>query len=162
MHKAIIALGSNLEDPCLQIQTAILSIERINGVEILNKSSLYETDPVGYLDQPNFINAVISVKCKQNAHQLFEQLQDIERKQKRQRSIKNGPRTIDLDLLLFDDKLINDEYLTIPHPRMHERDFVMLPLIEIEPNIIIPSLGNISLILSRMKHTNIKKNISKK
>lgn len=157
MHKAFIALGSNLDNPYFQIQRAIEQIQKIDEIEILNKSSLYETEPIGYLNQPKFINAVISIKCKQNPYELLEKLQNIEKKQKRERIIKNGPRTIDLDLLLFDDMVTNDEYLTLPHPRMHERDFVMIPLIEIEPNINIPTLNNLSLILSKMKDTNIKK-----
>jgi len=153
MRNIYIALGSNLDDPINQIKEAIANIQNMPKTIIINQSSLYETSPVGFLDQPNFINSVIKIETHFTPHVLLEELQKIEIKARRIRDKKNGPRTLDLDILLIDDLNLDTDTLTIPHPRMHNRPFVLIPLSEINPNINIPGFGNIS---------NIIKNFSKK
>ncbi len=132
MNNAYIALGSNLNDPEQQVLTAIDLIHALPGCMVIKRSSLHLTSPVGYLDQPDFINAVIQIKTLLPPLALLHALQRIELAQGRIRTLKNGPRTIDLDLILYEGIEMNTEELTLPHPRMHEREFVMKPLKEIE------------------------------
>jgi 2-amino-4-hydroxy-6-hydroxymethyldihydropteridine diphosphokinase len=157
MHSIFIGLGSNLENPQKKIKDAIQLINKIDDVTINLTSSLYETPPVGFLDQPNFINAVVQISSTINYNELLIKLFDIERIFGRIRKEKNGPRTLDLDILLFDDLILESESLIIPHPRMHERLFVLIPLLEISPAIIIPKYGSASSLVSKLKMQNIKK-----
>jgi len=157
MSNIFIALGSNLENPKEQIKQGILSIKDIEGVKILRKSYLYETPPVGILDQPNFINAVIKIDSDLSPYELLDKLLKIENMAGRIRVNKNGPRTLDLDILLFDNLILNDENLTIPHPRMHERLFVLLPLKDIDENIVIPNQGPIKHIIKDISPENINR-----
>ena len=150
MNNIFIALGSNLANPRKQVENGILSIKKIDGVKLLGKSSLYETPPVGILDQPNFINAVIKIYSTLNALDLLDKLLAIENSAGRIRIDKNGPRTLDLDILLIDDLIFNKKKLTIPHPRMHERLFVLLPLNDIDENIVIPNHGLIKHIIKKL------------
>jgi 2-amino-4-hydroxy-6-hydroxymethyldihydropteridine diphosphokinase len=150
MNNIFIALGSNLANPRKQVENGILSIKKIDGVKLLGKSSLYETPPVGILDQPNFINAVIKIYSTLNALDLLDKLLAIENIAGRIRVDKNGPRTLDLDILLVDDLIFNKKKLTIPHPRMHERLFVLLPLNDIDENIVIPNHGLIKHIIKKL------------
>tara|TARA_B100000795_G_scaffold261944_1_gene239288 strand:+ start:831 stop:1310 length:480 start_codon:yes stop_codon:yes gene_type:complete len=150
MNNIFIALGSNLKIPKEQVENGILSIKKINGVEVLSESNLYETPPVGVLDQPNFVNAVIKVHSDLNAFDLLDKLLEIETNAGRIRTGKNGPRTLDLDILLVDDLILNEKKLTIPHPRMHERLFVLMPLKDIDENILIPNHGPIKHIISKL------------
>jgi len=150
MNNIFIALGSNLKIPKEQVENGILSIKKINGVEVLSESNLYETPPVGVLDQPNFVNAVIKVHSDLNAFDLLDKLLEIETNAGRIRTDKNGPRTLDLDILLVDDLILNEKKLTIPHPRMHERLFVLMPLKDIDENILIPNHGPIKHIISKL------------
>lgn len=150
MHNIYIALGSNLENPKEQIKNAILKIEKITDTLVLAQSSLYETAPVGLLDQPNFINAAIKVQSKQKPHDLLKELQKIEHKAGRVRIIKNEPRILDLDILLIDNLVFDTIKLTVPHPRMHKRLFVLIPLSEINQNIDIPGFGLITNIISTL------------
>ena len=150
MNNIFIALGSNLANPRKQVENGILSIKKIDGVKLLGKSSLYETHPVGILDQPNFINAVIKIYSTLNALDLLDKLLAIENIAGRIRVDKNGPRTLDLDILLVDDLIFNKKKLTIPHPRMHERLFVLLPLNDIDENIVIPNHGLIKHIIKKL------------
>lgn len=133
-HNAFIALGSNLDNPRAQVLSAMDAIHAIPGCCVIKRSSLYETAPVGYVDQPNFINAVVKIETNLTPLDLLHALQHIEISQGRVRTIKNGPRTIDCDLICYDDIVMKTEELTLPHPRMHERDFVLIPLKEIEPD----------------------------
>lgn len=134
MHNAYISIGSNIENPKQQVTTAIDSINKIPGCIVIKHSSLYQTKPVGYLDQPDFINAVVHINTTLSPIELLHGLQKIEQQQKRVRLIKNGPRTIDCDLLTYDQVTLSTDELILPHPRMYERDFVMRPLLEIEPD----------------------------
>jgi len=135
-----IGLGSNLEQPYEQIMSALTALQHIPNTRVLCSSSLLETTPVGFANQPNFINAVAKLETELSAQELLTQLQLIEIKQGRIRDgQKNGPRTLDLDLLLYGREIINDEDLTIPHPRMLQRAFVITPLLEIAPDLQMPN-----------------------
>jgi 2-amino-4-hydroxy-6-hydroxymethyldihydropteridine diphosphokinase len=130
-HKAYVALGSNLDHPHQQVLTAMEAIDALPGCSVVKRSSLYVTKPVGYLDQPDFVNAVIELSTTLPPLDLLHALQSIEQAQGRIREFKNGPRTIDCDLILYEDCVMNTDELVLPHPRMHERDFVLKPLAEI-------------------------------
>jgi len=157
MSNIFIALGSNLKNPKEQVEGAILSIKKIDGVKILSKSNLYETPPFGILDQPNFVNAVIKIDSNLNPYVLLNKLLKIENIAGRIRLDRNGPRTLDLDILLFDNLILNDKNLIIPHPRMHERLFVLLPLKDIDENIVIPNHGSIKHIIKKLTPVNINR-----
>ncbi|MDA9210823.1 2-amino-4-hydroxy-6-hydroxymethyldihydropteridine diphosphokinase [Methylophilaceae bacterium] len=150
MNNIYIALGSNLKNPKKQIKDGIQSIKKIDGVQILSKSKLYETPPVGILDQPNFVNAVIKIDSDLSPNKLLEELLNIENNAARVRIDKNGPRTLDLDILLFNDLILDKKNLIIPHPRMHERLFVLIPLKDIDETIVIPNHGAIIDIINRL------------
>lgn len=157
MHNIFIGLGSNLDNPQQKIKDAIFLIKKIKNISIIASSSLYETPPVGFLDQPNFINAVIQISSSINYNNLLIILLDIEHKFGRTRKEKNHPRTLDLDILLFDDLVLESESLIIPHPRMHERLFVLIPLLEISPIIEIPNHGLVKNLISGLPFQTIKK-----
>ena len=157
MHTVYLGLGSNQSDPISQIKNATDLIEKIETSKIIKKSSLYESLPVGYLDQPNFINQVISLQTSLSPAELFERFQQIEFQLKRVKKIVNGPRTIDIDILLFNQEIILTNDLTIPHPRMLDRAFVMIPLLEIEPNILIPKISNLMEILGKLDKKTLTK-----
>ena len=157
MHTVYLGLGSNQSDPINQIKNATKLIEKIETSKIIKKSSLYESLPVGYLDQPNFINQVISLQTSLSPAELFERFQQIEFQLKRVKKIVNGPRTIDIDILLFNQEIILTKDLTIPHPRMLDRAFVMIPLLEIEPNILIPKISNLKEILGKLDKKTLTK-----
>ena len=155
MNNIFIALGSNLGNPKEMVKNGILSIKNIGGVRILSESSLYETPPVGILNQPNFINAVVKIDSNLSPYELLNKLLKIENTAGRIRVNKNGPRTLDLDILLFDNLILNEKKLTIPHPRMHERLFVLLPLKDIDEAIVIPNHGAIIDIINKLVPENI-------
>ena len=157
MNNIFIALGSNLENPKEQVKNGILSIKKINGIKILSESNLYETPPVGILDQPNFVNAVIKIHSNLNPYKLLDKLLKIENIAGRIRVGKNEPRILDLDILLFNDLILNGKNLTIPHPRMHERLFVLMPLKDIDENIVIPNHGAIKHIINKLAPENINR-----
>ena len=157
MHTVYLGLGSNQSDPINQIKNATELIEKIETSKITKKSSLYESLPVGYLDQPNFINQVISLETSLSPAELFERFQQIEFQLKRVKKIINGPRTIDIDILLFNQEIILTKDLTIPHPRMLDRAFVMIPLLEIEPNILVPKISNLKEILGKLDKKTLTK-----
>lgn len=140
MAKAYIALGSNLGDRLSHLSDAIEAIASLpEETSVMGVSSIYETKPVGYLDQPNFLNAVLVISTDLKADRLLTHLLAIEQQQKRVRSIRNGPRTIDLDLLLYDQQIIEQPpSLIVPHPRMQDRAFVLRPLCDVAANVIHP------------------------
>lgn len=131
---AYIGIGSNLGQRKENIKSAIAHIRKISGIKIEKISSIIETDAVGGPPQPKYLNAVIKIKTSLKPKSLLTILQGIEKKMKRIRTVTNGPRVIDLDILLYGQKKINEIDLKIPHPRMLEREFVMKPLCEIEPS----------------------------
>ena len=142
MHVAFIGLGSNLGDRKATIAAALDGLDRVAGVCVTARSSLHETAPVGGpADQPMFLNAAAQLDTSLDAYALLDALLRIERDLGRQRVEHWGPRAIDLDLLLFDDLVLNTPELTVPHPQMHERRFVLAPLAEIAANVRHPILG---------------------
>lgn len=148
LSEAFIALGSNLENPILQIQKAFEELAHIPEIQLAKQSSLYQSAPVGRLNQPDFVNAVIGIRTHLTPHQLFEELMIIEQIHGRIRESINAPRTLDLDLLLYDALTFQDKQLTVPHPRMFQRAFVLIPLQEIAPNCFIPGHGSISQLVA--------------
>ncbi|MGL4820548.1 MAG: 2-amino-4-hydroxy-6-hydroxymethyldihydropteridine diphosphokinase [Bacilli bacterium] len=130
-HRVIVALGSNLGERLHYLQSAVRTLDAHPAVRIEALSHVYETAPVGYADQGAFLNMVLQMKTSLEAEQVLKLLLDTERVFGRERTIVNGPRTLDLDLLLFDDWKIETPDLIVPHPRMHERAFVLVPLADV-------------------------------
>ncbi|WP_079504214.1 2-amino-4-hydroxy-6-hydroxymethyldihydropteridine diphosphokinase [Mesobacillus jeotgali] len=139
-NKAYIALGSNVGDRFGYLTQAIILLESHEMITVVNTSSVYETDPVGYTDQDQFLNMAIQVETNLSPFELLDTCLRIELKLGRKRQIKWGPRTLDLDILLYNQENIETEKLTIPHPRMSERAFVILPLLEMDPSITLPTM----------------------
>jgi len=138
---AYLGLGSNLGNPQQRIVAAFDDIAATPGIVLTRRSSLYRTAPLGYVDQPHFVNAVAAIRTRLGPRELLAALLDIERRQGRLRGLPNGPRTLDLDILIYDDVQLSDNALTLPHPRCHERAFVLLPLLELAPDCVIPGRG---------------------
>jgi 2-amino-4-hydroxy-6-hydroxymethyldihydropteridine diphosphokinase len=136
MATAYIGLGSNLGDRLTMLRMAIKQLETLG--RIAGVSSLYQTEPVGYLEQPRFLNAVVALDTALAPDDLLLALLGIERNQGRMRSVPNAPRTLDLDLLMVDNVIREKAELTLPHPRLHERAFVLVPLAEIAPELVHP------------------------
>jgi len=137
---AWIGIGANLGDAQANVLDAIGRLARLDGSMLLHTSSLYRTAPIDSSGD-DYINAVACIDTSLAAHDLLAALQDIEQAHGRERPYHNAPRTLDLDLLLYGDETIDSPALTVPHPRMHERAFVLQPLLEIAPDIVIPGHG---------------------
>jgi 2-amino-4-hydroxy-6-hydroxymethyldihydropteridine diphosphokinase len=150
---AYIGLGANLGDREATIRRAVDAIDAAPDTRLLLVSSLRETDPVGLVDQPKFLNGVAMIETAAPARSLIDRLLDLERRLGRDRSTSppGGPRTIDLDLLLYGDETIDEPGLQVPHPRLHERRFVLEPLREIAPELVIPGRGPVSGLLAELK-----------
>jgi 2-amino-4-hydroxy-6-hydroxymethyldihydropteridine diphosphokinase len=150
MVRSFVGLGANLEDPSAQIECALELLAAEDGVEVVAVSHLRETDPVGYEEQPRFLNGAAELRTSLDAHELLERLLAIERALGRVRSEgpRFGPRTIDLDLLLYGDEQIDEPGLQIPHPRLHERRFALEPLAELDPLLEIPGHGPVQALLA--------------
>jgi|SRR5690625_4010205 len=140
MNRAYVALGTNIEPREQYLHDALELLTKDERINILKKSSVYQTVPVGYTDQPDFLNMVIEVNTSLKAINLLDVCQEIEQNLGRKRTIRFGPRTIDLDILVYNQENRQSERLIIPHPRMHERAFVLVPLREIAPNLDIPKI----------------------
>ena len=141
MTIAFVGLGSNLDDPRRQVALALGELAELPQTRVLGASSLYRSSPVGYASQPDFINAAAKLDTSLEPVRLLEALLAIEAAHGRRRSFPNAPRTLDLDLLLYADRKLDSAPLTLPHPRMHERAFVLKPLLELEPALSIPGRG---------------------
>ncbi|MGQ9647020.1 MAG: 2-amino-4-hydroxy-6-hydroxymethyldihydropteridine diphosphokinase [Thermodesulfobacteriota bacterium] len=139
-HIAYIGIGSNLGDKVDQCESAIAEILKVDQNKLLAKSSYFKTKPVGYADQGWFINGAIKIETELEPLQLLRNLKRIESQLGRQETVRWGPRTIDLDILFFDDRAIRTDELQIPHPLAQERQFVLVPLAEIDPGLIHPVL----------------------
>jgi 2-amino-4-hydroxy-6-hydroxymethyldihydropteridine diphosphokinase len=149
---AYIGLGSNLGGREEYLRTAIKMLAKIENVSLV--SSIYESDPVDFLDQSPFLNMVIELETDRQPVDLLKLLQEFEKDLHRERSFPNAPRTIDLDVLLYDQIVENSQDLTIPHPRMLERAFVLVPLAEIAPNVVVPTVGKtVKALLDALEHT---------
>jgi len=140
-HIAYIALGSNLDDPRAQVLRGFKALDHLPGSRLLACASLYASAPVGYLDQPDFINSVAKLSTTLTPQALLQAVLDIEHLHGRERTFQNAPRTLDLDVLLYDDLVMHEHGLTIPHPQMHLRAFVLQPLLEIAADCVIPGVG---------------------
>ncbi|GAB0153987.1 2-amino-4-hydroxy-6-hydroxymethyldihydropteridine diphosphokinase [Marinobacterium sp. BA1] len=136
--RAWIGLGSNLEDPLAQVSTALQELKLLPDTTLAARSSLYRSDPVGPPGQPDYINAVAALDTRLEPEALLDALQAIEQMHQRVRKIHWGPRTLDLDLLLYGDQVISTPRLTVPHAYMTERNFVLWPLAELAPELILP------------------------
>ena len=154
---AFVGLGANLEDPLQQVNQAILELHDIERTHVLAVSSLYRSAPVGYADQPDFINAVVKVESQLAPHELLDALHVIENRHGRRRSRRNAPRTLDLDLLLYGTLVLDEDGLILPHPRMHERAFVLLPLAEIAPDARLPGRPPLSQLLAQVDRSSVVK-----
>ncbi|MDC3414844.1 2-amino-4-hydroxy-6-hydroxymethyldihydropteridine diphosphokinase [Aquibacillus sp. 3ASR75-11] len=151
MNIGYIALGSNISPRSLYLKKALQALRDKEELIISSVSSVYETKPVGYTSQKNFLNMVVKVETTYTAYELLKYCLKIEKNLDRKREIRWGPRTIDLDILVFNKENIESEQLTIPHPRMHERAFVLIPLNDLNPNMMIPTINkSVSDILMTM------------
>ncbi|HEX4944383.1 MAG TPA: 2-amino-4-hydroxy-6-hydroxymethyldihydropteridine diphosphokinase [Usitatibacteraceae bacterium] len=139
--RAVVALGSNLDGPEARVRLAFDEVGVLPSTRLLARSALYRTAPVGYLDQPAFVNACALVETSLGPRELLEGLLAIERRHGRVRDIPDGPRTLDLDIALYDDLVMHEHGLTLPHPRAHERAFVLVPLLDVWPDAVIPGRG---------------------
>ena len=142
--EAFIGLGSNLASPERQLAEALTALAALPGTCVGAVSSFYRTAPVGCAGQPDFVNAVARIETNLAPRDLLQRLLSIERDHGRVREIPNGPRTLDLDLLRYGDLDLREDSLTVPHPRMHERAFVMVPLAELAPDLELPGRGSAS------------------
>ncbi|MCR6667166.1 MAG: 2-amino-4-hydroxy-6-hydroxymethyldihydropteridine diphosphokinase [Methyloversatilis sp.] len=156
-HIAHIGLGANLADPEKQVRAALDELAAAPGIVLERKSSLYRTAPIGYDNQPDFINAVARVRTTLEPQALLDALLEIERTHGRVREFLNAPRTLDLDVLLYEDRVINTDTLNVPHPRAHLRAFVLLPLLEVSPDVIIPGIGPASAWLAHCQDQPIQR-----
>lgn len=153
MHQAYVALGSNLQNPVQQLEQAFIAISKLQATQLIKKSSLYKTAPIdcpelSMTPVPDFINAVAEIKTELSPEALLLALHNIEDAAGRERPYINAPRVLDCDLLLYENRIINTDTLTLPHPRMHTRGFVLLPLFEIAPQLSMPVHGKIAALIN--------------
>lgn len=157
MHLAYVALGANLADPVEQVRAALVALTQLPESRLLRASSLYRTAPVGIHGQPDFINAVAALETTLSPEALLSALFAVEAQFGRRRDFHHAPRTLDLDLLLYDDYVIDSAQLQLPHPRMHLRAFVMAPLVEIAPHCRIPGRGTAAAWLPAVSMQHVEK-----
>ncbi len=136
----ILHTGSNKGDPQLQLEEAILHIEVLIG-PVVKMSSVYETEPWGNSDQPNFYNQALEIHTDRTPQEVLQLIHEIEHKMGRRREIKWGERNIDIDMIFYESEILKTEKLTLPHPHMHQRNFVLIPVMEIVPEFVHPELG---------------------
>jgi 2-amino-4-hydroxy-6-hydroxymethyldihydropteridine diphosphokinase len=149
--RTYVGLGANLGDREATIRHAVVLLAEREGIEVLAVSALRETDPVGLEDQPRFLNGAAVLETTLVPRAMLETLLEVERMLGRTRDgTRFGPRTIDLDLLLYDDETLDEPGLTVPHPRLHERRFALEPLAELDPALAIPGRGRVSDLLARL------------
>ncbi len=150
MSLAYIGLGSNLGQPLAQVREAINELQQTDGLKLVAVSPLYASSPMGPQDQPDYINAVAAVETSLSPHDLLKKLQNLEQQHGRQRLRHWGERTLDLDILLYGQQILDDAELTLPHPGLAERNFVVYPLADIAPDIEIPGQGLIAQLIARV------------
>jgi 2-amino-4-hydroxy-6-hydroxymethyldihydropteridine diphosphokinase len=150
--RVYVGLGANLGDRAETLRTAMGQLGQEPGVEVVAVSTFRETDPVGLVDQPRFLNAAAAIETELPPRELLTRLLAIERRLGRSRDgPRFGPRTIDLDLLVYGDLVVDEPGLTLPHPRLHERLFAVEPLVELDPALVVPGLGPLAEILARLQ-----------
>lgn len=151
MVTAYVGLGSNLRDPREQVERALRALRELPRTELISRSRLYRTRPWGGIAQPDFINAIAQLATDLSSAELMHALLGIEREFGRTRDGERfGPRVIDLDLLLYGDEFVDEPGLHVPHPRLHERAFVLVPLAEIAPTLAVPGQGRVDALLARI------------
>jgi 2-amino-4-hydroxy-6-hydroxymethyldihydropteridine diphosphokinase len=155
VEHAVIGLGANLGDPIGQLRAALAAIGRLPETRVTAVSSFYRTAPVGHLAQPDFVNAAVAIDTGLAPRALLEALQSIEVSAGRVRTFKDAPRTIDLDILLYGDRTVDEPGLTVPHPRLHERAFALAPLVEIEAEAVVPGHGRAADLLAQCANQRI-------
>lgn len=156
---AYIGLGSNLENPQVQIETAFGELDGLPGSRLLARSSLYVSAPMGPADQPDYINAVAALNTGLSPLALLDSLQAIEQRHQRKRTVLWGPRTLDLDILLYGEQRIDSQRLKVPHPGMTLRNFVLYPLAEIagDPDMDVPGSGALNSLLAQCADTGLRR-----
>ena len=147
--RCFVALGSNLGNPAATVKAALAVLRELPQAKLVAASSLYLTAPVGLTHQPDFINAVVAMDTVLSAPTFLAELFAIEARFGRRRSMPNAPRTLDLNLLLYGNLVSHDLQLTLPHPRLHERAFVLAPLAEIAPQLVVPGVGAVADLLTK-------------
>ena len=155
--KAAIALGSNLDGPEARVRRGFADLALLPETVVAARSALYRTAPVGYADQPAFINACALLETRLAPRALLDSLLEIERRHGRVRGIPNGPRTLDLDIVLYGGATIDEPGLAIPHPRAYERAFVLAPLLDVWPDATIPGHGPARECLARVRDQAIER-----
>ena len=157
MTLAYVGLGANIGDTRAQVLLALDELDRLPQTRVTGRSSLYRSAPLGNPDQPEFVNAVAQLETGLSAACLLDSLMQMERRHGRERSFRNAPRTLDLDLLLYGEERIETPALSVPHPRMHERAFVLRPLLEIDPEVSVPGKGKARTLLESCKSQTAEK-----
>jgi 2-amino-4-hydroxy-6-hydroxymethyldihydropteridine diphosphokinase len=151
MATAFVGIGSNLGDREDHLRRALDLLAAEEGIEVVAISTLRETEPVGPVEQGPFLNGAVQVSTELAPRKLLERLLDVEQRLGRVRAERFGPRTIDLDLLLYGDEIVDEPGLTLPHPRLHERRFALEPLSELAPDLAIPGRGRVSALLAKLE-----------
>ena len=154
---AFVALGANLGNPVQQIAAGVEALAMLPNTRLTAVSPFYRSAPVGYAGQPDFVNAVAKIETALAPRELLDALLAIERDFGRIRDVKNGPRTLDLDIALYGDSQVSEPGLEIPHPRMRERAFVLVPLADIDPDQVVPGLGRAADLLAGVDATSVEK-----
>lgn len=157
LHTAVVAFGSNLNDPKAQVLQALVVLRARAGIHQVKPSSLYITAPVGYLDQPDFVNMVALVETDLTSTELMTALLAIEHDFGRERAFANSPRSLDLDLIDYDHQVSDTDFLTLPHPRAHERGFVMHPLAEVAPDYSLGDYGHAAQLAADLGMDGVRK-----
>jgi 2-amino-4-hydroxy-6-hydroxymethyldihydropteridine diphosphokinase len=155
--RAVVALGSNLEDPEAQVRRGFKELAEVPQTWVMGRSPLYRTAPVGLAGQPAFINACALIDTRLPPRELLDALLAIEKAHGRVRDLPNGPRTLDLDIVLYGGAVIEEAGLTVPHPRAHQRAFVLAPLVDVWPEAEIPGHGRADALLARVRDQVIEK-----
>lgn len=152
MARAYVGLGANLGDRERTLHRAVARLGQVPGIDVARVSTLRETDPVGLVEQPRFLNGVVALETSLAPRDLLAALLEVERGLGRIRveGERWGPRALDLDLLLYDELVVREPGLTVPHPRLHERRFVLEPLVELDPDLRVPGRGTVSELLSEL------------
>jgi 2-amino-4-hydroxy-6-hydroxymethyldihydropteridine diphosphokinase len=157
MTVAYVGLGANIGVPRRQLQAAFEALKALPQTRFLRASALFRSAPLGYANQPDFLNAAAMLDTELTPEALLDQLQGIEKDQGRERSFANAPRTLDLDLLLYGNLVLQEPRLTLPHPRMHQRAFVLQPLLELDPGVTIPGRGRAADLLAACDDQNVER-----
>ena len=160
MAEVYIGLGSNIDQPAVHLARALVALDQLPSTRLTKRSSLYQSSPQGPPNQPDYLNAVVALTTALKPLILLNHLHSIERRQRRVRLQKWGPRTLDLDILLYGKMTYRSSRLTIPHPMLHKRNFVLVPLNEINPDLLIPGKGQVGSLVNRLrplKHSRLRK-----